>query len=99
MAHPPREEGFQFTGQEVITAAELQLESVGGIEDTAFVTVMVSLTKDNAVTVEGFQVSLQCMEMVAEGVLSPSSNLGSCAVNESYTAIIEAKETKEVIIH
>jgi hypothetical protein len=37
------------------------------------------------------------MEMVAEGVLRISVNLGSCAVNETFTAIVEGKNAKEVI--
>lgn len=36
------------------------------------------------------------MEMAAEGVLEYSSNLGSCRVNSTFTAIVEGKETREV---
>jgi len=36
------------------------------------------------------------MEMVAEGVLAPSANLGHCAVNPTFTAIVEGKEANEV---
>ena len=36
------------------------------------------------------------MEMVAEGVISPAENLGCTAVNQTYTVIIEGKETKEI---
>jgi hypothetical protein len=43
IAHPPREEGFFLSGNEIITAAELQLEAANGIADTPFVTVSVSL--------------------------------------------------------
>ena len=42
------------------------------------------------------QVSKQCMEMVAEGVICPSKHLGHCAVNPTFTAIVEGKESKEV---
>ena len=42
------------------------------------------------------QVSKQCMEMVAEGVLEPSVHLGTCTVNNTFTAIVEGKEAKEV---
>lgn len=45
------------------------------------------------------QVSKQCMEMVAEGVLSPSKNLGCCAVSPTFTAIVEGKEAKEVRVY
>lgn len=36
------------------------------------------------------------MEMVAEGVLSPSKHLGQCDVSPTFTAIVEGKESKEV---
>jgi nuclear protein localization protein 4 homolog len=34
--------------------------------------------------------------MVAEGVLEASPNLGMCAVNDTFTAYIEGKPTKEI---
>ena len=36
------------------------------------------------------------MEMVAEGVIEPSKNLGCVTVNPTFTAIVEGKNTKEV---
>lgn len=36
------------------------------------------------------------MEMVAEGVISPSKHLGHCLVNPTFTAIVEGRESKEV---
>lgn len=95
-AHPPREKGFFFSSLEVITAAELQLEAAKGVAETSFVTVKVTLNEEGAVIVEGFQVSQQCMEMVAESVLDVGPNPGSCAVNPTFTAIMEGKESKEV---
>jgi len=96
VAHPPREEGFFLSGNEIITAAELQLEAANGIEDTPFVTVSVTLTEDDKVSAYGYQVSKMCMEMAAEGALGLSCNLGTCAVNPPFSAIMEGKETKEV---
>lgn len=58
IAHPPREKGFHLSNAEVITAAELQLETANGVEETPFVTVKVSLNEENNVFVEGFQVRL-----------------------------------------
>ena len=60
IAHPPREEGFFFSGSEILLAAEQQLECAGGLDnpDTPFVTVKVTLdskVESNAV-VEGYQV-------------------------------------------
>ena len=77
-------------------AAELQLESAGGIEPTPFVTVRVTVGDDGNVIVEAFQVSLQCMEMVAEEALDVGPNPGFCYVNETFTAIQEGKASKTV---
>ena len=90
---------FYFSGPEVIFAAEQQLESAGGVEDTPFVTVKVTIDENGQSTVEAFQMSKQCMEMVAEGVLQPSVNLGSCDVNNTFTAIVEGKPSKTVRMH
>ena len=96
VGHPPREEGFQLSAAEVIMAAELQLESAGGIEPTPFVTVRVTVDDDGNVVVEAFQVSLQCMEMVAEEALDVGPNPGFCYVNDTFTAIQEGKASATV---
>eukprot|EP01082_Thalassiosira_pseudonana_P011839 g10412.t1 g10412 contig4:1829718-1831352(+) len=96
VGHPPREEGFQLSSAEVIMAAELQLESAGGIEATPFVTVRVTVDDDGNVVVEAFQVSLQCMEMVAEEALDVGPNPGFCYVNDTFTAIQEGKPSATV---
>ena len=96
VGHPPREEGFQLSAAEIIMAAELQLESAGGIEPTPFVTVRVTVNDEGNVVVETFQVSLQCMEMVAEEALDVGPNPGFCYVNETFTAIQEGKPSATV---
>mmetsp|Transcript_795 Transcript_795/g.1669 ORF Transcript_795/g.1669 Transcript_795/m.1669 type:complete len:505 (-) Transcript_795:53-1567(-) len=96
VGHPPREEGFQLSAAEIIMAAELQLESAGGIEPTPFVTLRVTVGDDGNVVVEAFQVSLQCMEMVAEEALDIGPNPGFCYVNETFTAIQEGKPSATV---
>jgi len=96
VGHPPREEGFQLSAAEIIMAAELQLESAGGVEPTPFVTVRVTVSDDGNVVVEAFQVSLQCMEMVAEEALDVGPNPGFCYVNETFTAIQEGKPSTTV---
>ena len=96
-AHPLREEKFNFSGREVIEAAEQQLIAAGGVKDTPFVTVKVTLDpKTNKPFADAFQISKQGMEMAAEGVLEPSVNLGMCAINSTFTAYVEGKPTKEV---
>lgn len=96
IGHPPREKGFVLSASEIIMAAELQLEAAGGIEETPFVTVTVTVGDDGNVAVEAFQVSLQCMTMVAEEALEISPNPGFCAVNDTFTAIQEGKASKTV---
>lgn len=96
VGHPPREEGFQLSAAEVIMAAELQLESAGGVEETPFVTVRVTVNDEGNVAVEAFQVSLQCMEMVAEEALDVGPNPGFCYVNDTFTAIQEGKPSTTV---
>ena len=96
-AHPPREKGFFMSALEVLTAAELQLEAAGGVEKTAFVTVKVTVDEEHNTVVEGFQVSQQCMEMVAEGVLELTVHMGHCKVNPTFTVVQEGKNTNEVL--
>lgn len=96
IGHPPREEGFQLSAAEIIMAAELQLESAGGIEPTPFVTVRVTVGDDGNVAAEAFQVSLQCMEMAAEEALGVGPNPGFCYVEETFTAIQEGKPSATV---
>ena len=36
------------------------------------------------------------MEMVAEGVLQVSANLGCCNIHPTFTAVVEGKNAKEV---
>ena len=96
IGHPPREKGFQLSSAEVIMAAENQLECAGSIEPTPFVTIRVTVDDDGNVVVEAFQVSLQCMEMVAEEALEVGPNPGFCYVNETFTAIQEGKPSATV---
>jgi len=97
-AHPLREEKFHFSSSEVIEAAEQQLIAAEGVEDTPFVTIKVTLdAKTNLPIAEGFQVSKQAMEMAAEGALEVHPvNLGMAKVNDTFTAYVEHKPTKEV---
>lgn len=95
--HEPREKGFVMTGAEVIMAAELQLEAAEGVNETPFVTVKVAQGLDGLVSVEAFQVSQQCMAMVAEEALEVNvENPKICSVNETFTCIQEGKASKTV---
>lgn len=95
-AHPPREKGYQFSGYEILTAAELQLECAQGVKDTPFVTIKCTLNEEGKPESAAFQVNKQCMEMVAEGVIVESENLGNVSVNNTFTAIVEGKESTEI---
>lgn len=94
--HPPREKGFQMSAAEIIMAAEFQLEAANGVNKTPFVTVKVTVGDDENVSFEAFQVSQQCMGMVAEGALEVGPNPGFCYIDETFTAIQEGKESKTV---
>eukprot|EP00624_Nannochloropsis_granulata_P007625 evm.model.NODE_8764_length_1514_cov_34.077278.1 len=89
-----------------------QLEAADGVKETPFVTVRVSLapaekvegeeakeggpTAPSVAHFDAFQVSLQCMEMVAEGAIEPGNEPGSMCVNESFTAIVEGRAAKTI---
>jgi nuclear protein localization family protein 4 len=90
------EDDYVLTSAEIIMAAELQLEAAEGVEETPFVTVKVAQDEKGGVSVEAFQVSQQCMAMVAEEALEIGPNPAACAVNETFTAIQEGKESKTV---
>ena len=92
--HKPRKE--VMTSAEIIMAAELQLEAAGGVEETPFCTVKVTQGDDGLVSVEAFQVSQQCMAMVAEEALEIGPDPSQCTVNDTFTAIQEGKESKTV---
>lgn len=104
----PRESGYVMSSAEIIMAAEYQLEAANGVYETPFVTVKVSPTSLNnngtiintpvqQVTVEAFQVSQQCMKMVAEEALEVNGDdLKFCQVNETFTAIQEGKGSKTI---
>ena len=78
-------------------SAEYQLEAADGINETPFVTVTVAPSPDGTVSVEAFQVSQQCMAMVAEEALEVDGNDPKiCIVNDTFTAIQEGKESKTV---
>eukprot|EP01039_Chlorochromonas_danica_P006049 gene6049-6662_t len=96
-SHPPREKSFHFSGPEVLFTAEQQLEAAQGVEETSFVTVKLTLDPETEKTiVEAFQVSKQCMEMVAEGVLQACTHPGHLSVSPTFTAMVEGKPAQEV---
>lgn len=92
--HPARDKGLILNASEVIMAAELQLEAAGGIEETPFVTVKAFPKADGTISVEAFQVSQQCMEMVAEQALEIGSDPAYLHVNETFTAVKKLKDSK-----
>jgi nuclear protein localization protein 4 homolog len=109
--HEARDKGYVLSSAEVIMAAEYQLEAADGVNETPFVTIVVSpeqssTNNDNnsnnnnnnmVVKVEAYQVSQQCMAMVAEQALEVNAiDPKQCMVNETFTAIQEGKPSKTI---
>jgi len=87
---------FNFSNADILAKAEHQLEAASGVNDTTFVTVKVTMNDQGEMISEAYQVSKQCMEMVAEGAIQTSPNLGMCSVNPTFTALVEGKPTTEI---
>lgn len=94
--HESREKGYTLSSAEIIMAAEFQLEAADGVKETPFVTVTVSPGAGGTVSVEAFQMSQQCMAMVAEEALEVGIDPKVCVVNETFTAIQEGKASPTV---
>jgi nuclear protein localization protein 4 homolog len=95
---PGRKPGYVLSSAEIIMAAEYQLEAADGVNETPFVTIIVSpSSEDSGVKVEAYQVSQQCMAMVAEEALEVNgADLTQCFVNDTFTALQEGKPSKTV---
>lgn len=87
---------FFFSCQEVLTAAEFQLECAEGAKESLFVTIKATLDEAGEPLVDAWQISQQGLEMVAEGALELSVNLGRSKVVPTFTAIVEGKPVPEV---
>ena len=97
--HPTREDAFILSDEEVLLSAEGQLLDADGIEPpTAFATVELKRNIDGHVQAEGWQVSKQCMQMLADGALVPNVNgkPGYCSVPNTFTAIVAGQPASEV---
>ena len=90
---------FHFSTTEVLCAAEQQLESADGLEDTLFTTFKVTLDEEGKLLVDAWQICKQGLSMVAEGALTVSPNPGVAAIHPTFTAYVELRPTKEVDNH
>ncbi|CEG35354.1 Nuclear pore complex, rNpl4 component (sc Npl4) [Plasmopara halstedii] len=95
-SHPPREDSdFHFSVREILLAAQLQADAGG--KSSLFLTLKVTLDKQGQASFEAFQVSNQCVEMFAAGALMENDhNPKACAINDTFTALVEAKPATEV---
>ncbi|KAI9920708.1 hypothetical protein PsorP6_000049 [Peronosclerospora sorghi] len=95
-SHPPREDDdFHFSAREILLAAQLQADAGG--KSSLFLTLKVTLDGKGQASFEAFQVSDQCVDMFAAGALLESEqNPKACSINETFTALVEAKPTTEV---
>ena len=97
-SHPgPREEGFHFAANEVILCAENQLLAGDDKMQSPFVTVKVSLDENDMADFQAYQMSKQCLELVAEGALihDPAEPRG-CLVHDTFSCLVAAKEVSRV---
>eukprot|EP00945_MAST-04E_sp_MAST-4E-sp1_P008217 g8217.t1 len=98
-SHPKRKaEGkFHFQSNEVLLAAENQLLAGDEKMESPFVTVKVFRDDDGNVAFEGYQMSKQCLEMVAEGAITHDPReVRGCLVSDAFSALVEAKEVDMV---
>ena len=95
-SHPPREDSsFLFSSREILLAAQLQVDSGG--KESPFVTLKVTLDKEGQASFEAFQVSDQCLDMFSAGaIIENPEKPETCAIQDTFSAIVEAKEAREV---
>lgn len=96
--HAYRKTKTAMSSMEVLFAAEQQLESCDGDIDATpnrFVTVVVRQTEEGLADFQAFQVTRQCMEMVAKGMLLwGMEDPYQCDIHEMFTALT-VKHNKE----
>lgn len=91
LAHPPRANCIIST-EEVRTAALCCLEANDGKMESPFVVVLVTADEKGQADFQAYQLTPQCLEMVAEDALVPMVDRpGFSAVHETFTAVVEAK--------
>ena len=96
-SHPPGREGYHFSTHEILNAGLACLEATQGQKDSPFVVLKGTLDDDNKASFDAFQLTEQCLEMVAEeALLEMAQKPGLSAVDEMYTAIVEAKQAHVV---
>ena len=93
----PRRKDYNFSAREIIQAGQQCLEAGEGAFDSPFVIVKVFPEEDGSVAFDAFQLTPQCLEMVAEdALLELPSNPGHSAVHETFTAVVEAKKAEVI---
>eukprot|EP00949_MAST-11_sp_MAST-11-sp1_P000839 g839.t1 len=97
-AHPgPRAEGFHMAANEVILCAENQLLAGDEKKESPFVTVKVTKNEQGESDFQAFQMTKQCLELVAEGaLLHDPAEPRACLVNDTFSVLVETKEVSRV---
>ena len=97
-SHPgPREEGHHFSANEIIMCAENQLLAGDEAMQSPFITVKVTLNENNESDFQAYQMSKQCLELVAEGALLYDTNEPrGCLIHDTFSCLVEAKEVSRV---
>jgi nuclear protein localization protein 4 homolog len=94
-AHPSNRnlKDVRFHSNEIMLCAENQLLAGDEKMESPFVTVKCFRNEENNVEFEAFQMSKQCLEMVAEEVLQADMSKPSmCGVSDTFSVLVEAKE-------
>ena len=100
--HPVRDEddvGFRFSAYELLEAAEQNLVAIDGdfASDRPFGVVVVTGNEHGKTEVDAFGIAKQSLEMIGRGaLLEDEDEPGLLRVHETYTVMVEARETKRM---
>ena len=94
-AHPSNRNltDVRFHSNEILLSAENQLLAGDEKMESPFITVKCFKNEENNVEFEAYQMSKQCLEMVAEEVLQcDMSKPSMCGVSDTFSVLVEQKE-------
>ena len=94
-SHTSKRENYTLSTNELLTAGEQALEASSGQFNSPFIIIrMLNNEKESAF--DAFSLTPQFIEMTAENAILSSDDPGLSAINQSYTVIVEKKESSVV---